>query len=254
MSVDPNEILWAEHAPPSGYPPGVIAVPERIPGLSFFPGGYGLWRPSLEDPAPPFPIAGIMILGHDFHSEKGYEASAARGYESPTQPTWLNLRALLEGVSIPMKDCFFTNIYMGLRVGAKTTGPFPGANDRIFSEHCSRFLRRQLQIQRPHLVITLGKYVPRFLARLSSDLRSWENASGFSQLDEVGPLQRNVRFDDSPPVVPCVAALTHPSLRNANVRWRAYRGAVGDAAERMLLRDAMNAAFGKFGKTDRVDG
>jgi hypothetical protein len=41
----PFVVLWREHAPAAGYPPGVLAVPEPIAGTSFFPGGYGCGTP-----------------------------------------------------------------------------------------------------------------------------------------------------------------------------------------------------------------
>src|SRR5687767_9546772 len=111
------EQLWKRHAPPLGYPAGVVAVPECIKGTAFFPGGYGLWRPDTSTPLPPFPVRGIMVLGHDFHSEYGYRESLARGCEAETQPTWRNLLVLFKAAGIAPERCFFTNVYMGLRAG-----------------------------------------------------------------------------------------------------------------------------------------
>src|SRR6476620_3465173 len=95
MSENPVLELWRRHPPSAGYPAGVVRVPEPIPGLAFFPGGYGLWDTGPDRPLPDFPVGGVMVLGHDFHSEAGYRDSLARGRESPTQPTWRNLLALL---------------------------------------------------------------------------------------------------------------------------------------------------------------
>jgi hypothetical protein len=114
------ETLWKRHHPPMGYPPGVLAVREPIPGIAFFPGGYGLWRPDVSRPLPPFPVGGVMVLGHDFHSEVGYEESLARGRKSESQPTWRQLIRLLCQVGIDPTRCFFTNVYLGLRAGAAT--------------------------------------------------------------------------------------------------------------------------------------
>ena len=72
--------LWQHHSPPNGYPAGVVAVPQPIPGTAFFPGGYGLWRPDASEPLPPFPKRGVMVLGHDFDSQSGYRESLARGH------------------------------------------------------------------------------------------------------------------------------------------------------------------------------
>jgi uracil-DNA glycosylase family 4 len=245
IAVSPHlaESLWNSHEPPS-YPKGVLRVPEAIPGISFFPGGYGLWRPDISKPLPPFPVNEIMVLGHDFHSEVGYWESVERGRESPTQPTWVHLLELLDSVGISRERCFFTNIYMGLREGSATTGRFPGADDAVFVAYCERFLVRQLISQRPRLIITLGKYVPPFLAKLSDELNDWRGAIAFKQLDSVGSIPRRVRFRDVRGIESVVAPVTHPCYRQANVRHRRYRRFVGEPAERMMLIDAVALAFG----------
>lgn len=62
---DPSPAAPPSAAPPDTYPSGAIPVPEAIAGTAFFPGGHGLW---MEEGAPSFPVGGIMVLGHDFHS------------------------------------------------------------------------------------------------------------------------------------------------------------------------------------------
>lgn len=231
------ETLWSAHHPATGYPPGVRAVPSPLPGLGFFPGGYGLWGAQPGHPLPPLPIGGVMVLGHDFHSESGYRASALLGGERLSMPTWRNLIRLLHIASISLETCFFTNVYMGLREGASATGPFPGATDRGFVEHCKAFLVEQLRMQRPALVLCLGKYVPPVLAQMSPELRGWSAAKGFKDIDACGPVQGGVTFPGLDAHQCTVVALLHPSLRQASVRHRRYDGWVGEEAEtQMLLR------------------
>jgi hypothetical protein len=91
-------MLWSEHAPAAGYPPGVLPVPEPILGTAFFPGGYGIWNPTGSRTLPPFQAGGVMILGHDFHSRAQYLNSLGHGAESAKQPTWRNLIDLLSEV------------------------------------------------------------------------------------------------------------------------------------------------------------
>jgi hypothetical protein len=237
--MHPVEELWARHHPPDGYPAGVLAVRQPIPGIAFFPGGYGLWRGDTSSPLPSMPVGGIMVLGHDFHSERGYEDSLARGRESVTQPTWRQICKLFDAVGIDPSRCFFTNIYMGLRAGAATTGPFPGRTDERFVGHCRRFLVEQLRVQRPSLILTLGIHVPGFLGTLSPDLSAWTQGTGFKHLDRVGPVRMDVQFDVEPTIVATVVALTHPSLRDASVRHRCYRGLVGHDAELEILGEAL---------------
>lgn len=232
------EKLWARHEPKRGYPAGVVAVPEPIPGVAFFPGGHGLWLADGSKPLPPLPRGGVMVLGHDFHSVAGYNASFELGRESDKQPTWGYMLHLFRRVPIVLEECFFTNVYMGLRVEGKT-GPFPGAENSSFVAHCIEFLQLQLSEQRPSLVITLGLNVPPLLSRLSDDLSGWAKRGSIKQLDASGALRNSVRISGIANFSTTVAALVHPSLRNGNVRFRRYRGLVGDAAEVALLRDAL---------------
>jgi hypothetical protein len=237
--MNPAEALWHRHHPATGYPSGVLPVPKPIPGIAFFPGGYGLWRPEPADSLPPFPVGGTMILGHDFHSYSGYETSLGNGREAATQPTWRNLLALLRRVEIEPERCFFTNVFLGLREGEGTTGPFPGAKDQVFVAHCHRFLLHQLSVQKPSLILCLGINVPWHLGLLSEQLADWRLRRGLKHLDASGPVRFGVTFDGMENIRSTVVALTHPSLRSASVRFRRYRDAAGDAAERAMLRDAL---------------
>lgn len=241
----PSVALWREHAPTSGYPPGVLAVPEPIVGTSFFPGGYGLWNPEQRLPLPDFPHGKVMVLGHDFHSEAGYNASLARGCESPSQPTWRSLSALLERAGIAPGDCFFTNVYMGLRAGTQTTGPFPGARDTEFVAHCRRFLLRQLVVHRPRLILTLGAVAPFVLAPLSPDLADWTAPRSLKRLDAAGPVRFYVCFAEADGLRSTVVALTHPCLRHASIRHRRYRECSGAEAEALMLANALNHVAGR---------
>lgn len=237
--MHPAEDLWRRHHPACGYPLGVLAVPEPIPGVAFFPGGYGLWRRDVTQPLPAFPVGGIMVLGHDFHSEAGYRESLTRQHEADSQPTWRNLREVLTAATIQFEDCFFTNVYMGLRAGDATTGVFPGATDQAFVDHCTRFLAEQIATQQPRLILTLGVHVPPILARLSPELVDWQLGRGIKYLDKVGPIRKAVAFNAEPTVTSTVVALIHPSLRHASLRHRSFAGLTGHAAELAMLRDGM---------------
>lgn len=240
--MHPATILWAHHHPPAGYPSGVLPVPEPIAGTSFFPGGFGLWRPDPNEDLPAFPVNQVMVLGHDFHSETGYRASLKRGHEAATQPTWRNLLSLLKRVGIAPESCFFTNAYMGLRAGDRATGTFPGAVDEAFVEHCVHFLEEQIRVQRPTLILTLGVHVPPLLGRLAATLSQWTEGKGLKHLDHVGPVKHDVMFPSAPGGRATVVALTHPSQRSASVRYRCYAGRVGDDAEIAMLEEACQAA------------
>jgi uracil-DNA glycosylase family 4 len=182
-----------------------------------------------------------MVLGQDFHSEFEYEESFRRGYEIPNDPTWRSLLALLGAAGIDRGKCFFTNLFMGLREGRGTTGRFPGARDPGFVSRCLAFLRRQIETQRPRLIIVLGGVVPHFLAALSPDLAGWRGVRGFGEIDQRGPLVPKVKIDglDSPLTM---VVLTHPSMRGPNVWRRRYGQKSGLEAEHLLLADAMKVS------------
>lgn len=214
------------------YPAGVIPVPQAIPGTAFFPGGDGLFKDKC---IPEFPVGGIMILGHDFHSETGYAASLKRGEERLSDPTWRNLVALLGEASIEPESCFFTNFYMGLRAGNATTGVFPGAKDKSFVQRCRDFFLFQLRLQKPRAVLVLGKHVPPLLAPLAPQLTPWAKAKSLLAIDAAdAAVITNVRFaDDLAPTN--MVVLTHPSLRHANLKRRHYKGFSAQEAELAMM-------------------
>ena len=183
-----------------------------------------------------------MVLGHDFHSESGYQASRDAGGERLTLPTWRNLLKMLAAAGIRPETCFFTNVYMGLRAGTATTGPFPGAVDRGFVAHCQTFLCEQLRVQRPALVVTLGIHVPPLIGELSPELTSWTTRKGLKHLDANGPVRSDVSFSAIDGFRTTVVALIHPSLRHASLRHRRYKQTRGAEAELQMLRDGMHYA------------
>lgn len=231
------------------YPPGVVKVPARLPGTGFFPGGCGLWIEARDEKLPPMPVGGIMVLGHDFHSEEAFAMSLAHGGEVSTSPgdpnyrrvpTWVALLDLLSEVGIPPRECFFTNAYMGLREEAGTTGRFPGSRDLAFVKRCQDFLIKQIAVQRPRVILPLGAWVPRFIAPLSPQLTPWHDAANLGRIDAVGPVQQSAQFPGK--IVCPVVALTHPSLRGPNVIRRRYAGLKGHGAELLMIRDALGFA------------
>lgn len=222
------------------YPPGVIAVPKQILGTSFFPGGTGLWCEGSSE-VPHFPVGGVMVLGHDFHNIAGYEWSLLNVAENLDSPTWKQLRALLARVPIPLESCFFTNIYMGLREGDATTGRFPGSRCPEFKTRCQRFFIRQIQVQRPRVILALGKWVPGFLASLSPQLSAWTQFRTLRAIDTAGlPLILGVSFKGVSDHECAVVSLVHPCFRPSNIHRRTWKDLRGDAVELKMLQQAMS--------------
>ena len=170
----------------------VAPVKKMLAGTAFFPGGSGLWHtppkemlPSalqanysffVNSKPPTMPKKKIMILGNDFGLRDGYKEVWDNPYENlNSSSTWRNLLELLHCAGIEPKHCFFTNVYMGLRLTGKGTGQSPGAADPEFVERCeSFFLDKQIMVQKPRLILALGKHSIKFIAQLSPDLAEWK--------------------------------------------------------------------------------
>ena len=244
MDQHPVHKLFEDSRGVCPYPLGVVKVPAQIQGTSFFPGGTGLWWDGAQV-IPALPVGKVMVLGHDFHSESGYEWACAHQEENLNATTWLHLRQLLKRVPIRLDECFFTNIYMGLREGTATTGRFPGASDSEFVGRCRKFFLRQVAMQQPRLILALGAYVPQFLAPLSPQLAAWTLPSSFPKRDKDKTSIREEVIFDGVDVASCViASIVHPCMRNSNVhrrRWHS-RDLHGKEAELELVRHAVNLA------------
>ena len=128
---------------------------------------------------------------------------------------------------------------MGLREGSANTGRFPGSKDSEFTDRCRDFFIRQLQAQRPCLVLALGGYVPPFLAPLSPELSDWAKWRSFPWLDKkhraIVPAASFPQANHTCALV----ALTHPSFRPSNVWRRRYGRLWGHAAEVAMVRQAL---------------
>lgn len=232
---NPAEQLWSEiRAAVSPFPSGVLDVPAPIRGTAFFPGGLGLW---FEENAAifPFPDGQIMVVGQDFNSAVTYERAWKIGTEVESSATWRGLRTLLLASGVSLDRCFFTNVYMGLRDGGPETGKFPGARDKHFTQRCITFFRRQLEIVRPRLILTLGLEPLQVLAQNVFDLRVPKTLAACIEKYSV-PLPHGDAT---------VVALTHPSFYHANVWRRKYAGLAGMDAEKAMIADGLKIAFGE---------
>lgn len=246
QELHPVEMLFAHLDDVGPYPDHVLPTPVvRITGRAFFPGGSGLWWTQRNQPLPPMPVGGVMVLGHNWGPLKGPEGFEERlelGEERRTSPTWGPLIKLLTACDLKPEWCFFTNAYMGLLDdNGEAVTPFPGAQDTGFERRCQDFLLLQLRIQQPHLLLTLGKQVPPFLAPLTPELKAaWTGKPRFPDLDAAEcALMYPVQFPDVPHPT-AVVALTHAALRGSNVHRRWYGDKRGDAAELALIGAALS--------------
>jgi hypothetical protein len=247
----PLVLLRAQIPLPPADVDGVLIQNGVIAGTAFFPGGWGLWGTARGTPLPPMPVDGIMVVGQDFDTQSGLTASLKVGYEvrvdpigaynAASSPTWRALLPLLNELGIPLASCFFTNAYMAIRSAPKNTGRFPGARHPRYRQACQQFFLEQVAAQRPKLIVTLGRWVPAFMADLAPQLAPWSGVHRFKQLDSAGPVRGEVVFPGLSHEC-CVVALTHPSYRHANVWRRQYAGLMGEAAEHAMMREGLRSA------------
>jgi hypothetical protein len=242
-TLHPVEHLFARLDQFHDYPPGVKRMPGRFKGTAFFPGGAGLWQAVPGQPLPPFPVGGVMVLGHNFGPEVDFvpQADELRS-ENLNGATWRGVRDVLPRAGIPLERCFFTNAYVGVLPGSKAVGRFPGASVPAFVQWCQAFILEQVRAQQPRLLLTLGKEVLPVVAELTPELRrAWSGAKTLRDIDQLKvALVHPVEFPGVSHAT-AVVALTHPANRPPNVKRRRYQGQGGDAAEMLLLHDALVA-------------
>jgi hypothetical protein len=138
------------------YDDQAIKIAKRIEGTAFFPGGVGLWRGLRKNGPMPeyFPNHPVMMLAHNFDAELLFNGSVHRGIEKMDDGTWKGLLKYLAIAGLPHERCFFTNVFVGLKPGRKSRGPYEGSEEH--KKQCREFLKYQLRRTRPCLVAVLG--------------------------------------------------------------------------------------------------
>lgn len=225
------------------YPASMKPVAGEIKGRAFFPGGKGTFDDTSIISDKP-----IMVVGQDFDVEANFRKAEAAGQENiKKNATWRNLLALLEEVRIAPQSCFFTNAIMGVRVDLppdsqnkqSNTGDSPAFKHPDFIKECQQFFLKQLEMQRPKLVLVLGKMPARFLATMVEDLRPWKQLKTITDIDNADQqLMRGATFTNG--VKTTLVLLTHPSFRHLNIHKRRYKtDFTGAEAELETLKEAL---------------
>ena len=153
-----EELLEAMVKTVTSYAPSVGRTSSTVDGLiqgtAVFPGGAGLWRGRNNGGSLPgyFPMRPVMLVGHNFDSERGYAESLKRGGEGNGK-FWTSLLEMLEAADLRPEACFFTNALRGLKPG-KAEGQMPSTPG--YKNECQRFLQRQVEIVQPCAVVALG--------------------------------------------------------------------------------------------------
>lgn len=119
---------------------------------------------------------------------------------------------------------------MGLRSDGGVTGIYPGARDTSFTDGCRAFFERQIETQRPQLILTLGAPVPELIANRAPSLRvTWGPLPRLADIDSRNvALVHDVHFPSAGGVTARIAALVPPSYRHANAKPRTFARRDGD--------------------------
>jgi hypothetical protein len=102
-----------------------------------------------------------MYLGHNFDKVSGFLDSVSRGHEENL--TWRKIR---EGVlpTLSESQIWFTNFFMGLIDGPTNIGALKRTEDfSNYESDCWDFFNLQVHLQRPSVIVALGKEVVRVL-------------------------------------------------------------------------------------------
>ena len=92
-------------------PTGVSHPPYQSTGIDFFPGGTGCACRNA-----PFPVGGVMILGHNYGSDLDFSQNIANRGNVVARVRWKTCRNTWNALhrwGIDPATCFFTNFYPG---------------------------------------------------------------------------------------------------------------------------------------------
>jgi uracil-DNA glycosylase len=210
-----------------------------LSGLGFYPVGRGLW----EEQDRSLKKKRIMVLGQDFGGHEGYTKSIADGMESVNGPTWRNLLELLKDSNVDLADVFFTNAVMGQRQkGLSSVKNDAWVKENEFLQDNLDFLKLQILVQRPEVILVLGKEAFPILKQLHPVLEELRTDLSFEKLDSprfVKQFNQEITLAGIPDYSFRLVFLVHPSYRHVNVAKRHYKNSSGKDAENQMVLEAL---------------
>lgn len=222
----------------SVYPAGIVEpISPKVHGRSFFPGGCGLFD-GAEQPLVKRPV---MLVGQDFGTRDYWNELGTN--EEPADGTWFGVEKLLAQADIDPRRCFFTNALLGVRVSESMEGPSPGLVSPTYVDACMAFVREQVRILQPSVVVTLGVVPTMLLARelgvaLSLPRPTPSKVLSWGELDAAAePFVHGVRIGEAPAFA--LASSVHPVRFWLNAPKRSWvaRGFAGAAAHEAVWHE-----------------
>lgn len=216
------------------YPSGIRKISGEFTGNPFFPGSYGIFTDNgkISDKK-------VMITGYRFEPRTDFVRMS--GVSRPREKTtlaWRNLFYLLFLGGADPSGSFFTNAVPGMKevTGA---GAQPDPSSMLyFRKHSRELFQKQLDIQKPAVVLVLGIRAAKSLTWISPKLACWRVLKNYAEADRKG--QSVIR--DVPVAEGATASfvlLVDPVRRRANVACRRFGNATGDEAEIEMISCVM---------------
>lgn len=113
----------------------------------------------------------IMVLGNDFGTDE-YLQDCIKNHKRESESKSPTIRNLITKLNINLCTTFFTNLHLGVRNDGKNTLRLdPLTND--YKVFCFNFLKIQLNIINPNIVICLGHDVRKSLIESSPLFSNW---------------------------------------------------------------------------------
>ncbi|HYN64934.1 MAG TPA: uracil-DNA glycosylase family protein [Candidatus Limnocylindrales bacterium] len=130
-----------------------------------------------DDLLPPFPHGGVMVIAHNVDAVEKFKGRLDRkephGGRVKTMAYWSGMYTLLDAAGIRRQECFFTNVFVGLKAGCKPEGSLRVGRNADFRAWCSSFLAEQVREMRPRTIAVMGVPAWRFLGGMAPDLSGW---------------------------------------------------------------------------------
>ena len=148
-------LLEALESIPWSRAPEVLPLrPMERNALDFFPGHRGYAGSK-------FPVGGIMIVGNNFSTTKGWQKFRASPDRESSIPTWRRLRKIIESSGLPLERFWFTNYCHGALDREAESYEFPARIVKALE--LDRVFERCVETMRPVLVVSLGRTAARHL-------------------------------------------------------------------------------------------
>ncbi len=206
IAATPNSSVLFEQS-------GMVNASEIL-DLGFFPIGSGVFTEKSKIEEAEIQNCHIMVLGNDFGTQEYIDRKCPNKKEKRTNPTIKNLFLL----NLDAETTFFTNLFMGLRIGNLMVGEKDIQSE--YEKFCLTFFQTQLDFAKPKIVLCLGKEVEMSLSKLyfkqkinadGSGLKTFVDANGLKFIFIPHPSYAHINWKRNDVQQKIVAALDSPT-------------------------------------------